>query len=88
MKTNWNSTWPVIYQSPAAKTVLHACEGIQRISLSRTLNTPHRARLRETSGERKKIGGLCLISYQKKNSHVKITSTLLVGRRQTSVTAF
>lgn len=31
MKTNWGSTWPAIYQSPAAEMVLFACEGIHFI---------------------------------------------------------
>lgn len=42
MKTNWNSTWPVIYQSPAAKLVPFACEGIQPVSLRRLLHAPRR----------------------------------------------
>lgn len=48
MKTNWSSTWPAIYQSPAAEMVLFACEGIQRISVRSISNPPQR------SGERRK----------------------------------
>lgn len=42
MKTNWNSTWPVIYQSTAAKLVPFACEGIQPVSLKTFLHAPPR----------------------------------------------
>lgn len=47
MKTNWNSTWPVIYQSPAAKLLPFACERIQPVSLKTILHAP----LRPEEGE-------------------------------------
>lgn len=42
MKTNWNTTWPVIYQGPGVELVPFAWEGILPVSLTIILHAPLR----------------------------------------------
>lgn len=63
MKTNWSSTWPAIYQSPAAEMVRFACEGNSTQFIEKHLKTHRRGlageeRGRRTEKDRKSKGGV------------------------------
>lgn len=64
MKTNWNSTWPVIYQSPAAKDVASCLRGDSTLFFflkkktknNSTLNVPSWGQTRASQRETERRG--------------------------------